>query len=112
MTWTPTEHDLEWTKKLFNSLKKDGGQWVLSATGRFGQEIAEKTLEVPNKPITTATFTRKYDTIELTDIHIQDFADKKAIVWNVEKAKVCFEASGIKCNLKDTVASAFAKMQK
>ena len=112
MTWTPTERDLEWTKKLFNSLKKDGGQWVLSATGRFGQEIAEKTFEVPNKPITTATFTRKRDIMELTDVHIQDFVDKEAIVWNIEKAKVCFEALGIKCNLKDTVASAFAKMQK
>ena len=81
--WKPTESDLEWTKNLFNSLK-DGGIWKFS-TGVMGERIGN----------TNATFRRRGEEMELTDVHIEDMGQSARLMNRIEQAKICFEKLGI-----------------
>jgi len=96
--WYPTIHDLEWTEQLFKSLK-NGGIWKFS-TGAEGEHVGN----------TNATFTRKGEEMELTDIHIENMAESPILMDRIQKAKICFEEVGVPCKTDNSVDTAFIDM--
>jgi len=96
--WQPTEYDLEWSKNLFNSLK-DGGIWKFS-TGAIGEHVGN----------TNATFTRKGEEMELTDVHIEDMGQSTRLMNRIKQAKICFEKLGVPCKTDNSVDTAFIDM--
>ena len=105
--WKPTDYDLEWSKKLFNSLKKDGGIWVFSATGKMNESV----LGTPSKPASTATFTRNDNKMTLTDIKIVRLNDSEFMHNRINMAKTCFEAIGVECEIEGTAESAYLNLE-
>ena len=98
MTWKPTDYDLEWSRKLFESLT-DGGIWKFS-TGMMGTPIGN----------TNATFTKRGDSMVLTDIHIENFAEQPCLMGRIDKAKICFSKLGIPCQIDSCVETMFLDM--
>ena len=96
--WKPTEYDLKWSKDLFNSLK-EGGVWKFS-TGSEGMPVGK----------TNATFTRKEEGMELTDIHIENMVESGILLDRIRKAKICFEALGIFCKTDNSASTMFIDM--
>jgi len=104
--WKPNDYDLEWSKNLFNSLKKDGGVWMFSATGKMNEPV----LGTPDEPTSTASFTRNGNKMTLTDIKIIKLNDLEFMHNRIKMAKTCFEAIGVECETKGTVESALLNL--
>ena len=93
--WKPTEYDLKWSKDLFYSLK-DGGIWKFS-TGTQGMPVGN----------TNATFRRRGEGMELTDVHIENMAESGILLDRINKAKICFEKLGILCKTDNSADTMF-----
>jgi len=107
MTWKPRDYDLEWSKKLFNSLKKDGGIWMFSATGKMNEPV----LGTSSKPTSTAVFTRNGNKMALTELNIVRLADSDPMYNRIMMAKTCFEAIGVECEIEGTVEKAYLNLE-
>ena len=105
--WKPRDYDLEWSKKLFNSLKKDGGIWMFSATGKMNEPV----LGTPSKPTSTATFTRNGNKMTLTELNIVRLSDSDPMYSRMMMAKTCFEAIGVECEIEGTVEKAYLNLE-
>jgi len=96
--WKPSDYDLEWSRELFSSLK-DGGIWKFS-TGMQKEVVGS----------TNATFTRRGDSMILTDIHVENFMEQPCLIDRINMAKICFSKLGIPCQIDNCVETAFLDM--
>ena len=96
--WEPSAYDLEWSRKLFDSLK-DGGIWKFS-TGVMGTPVGS----------TNATFTKRDNGMILTDIHIENIKEQSFLIDRINKAERCFTKLGIPCEIENCVETAFLDM--
>ena len=120
--WKPRDYDLEWSKKLINSLKKDCGIWMFSATGKMNEPVLgtpshlinepiSSVLGTPSKPTSTATFTRNGNKMTLTELNIVRLSDSDPMYSRMMMAKTCFEAIGVECEIEGTVEKAYLNLE-